>query len=68
MLLLSFPGINVVTAAEFAAEMGPISHSPATSRSPGGPGSTPRGTRAIEVDHTGPLVPAAIARCGTCSC
>src|SRR5207244_4122375 len=28
VLLLSFPGINVVTAAEFAGEMGPIRNSP----------------------------------------
>ena len=36
VLLLSVPGINVVSAAEFAGEMGPIKHYPqATKRLPG---------------------------------
>ena len=48
LLLLSIPGINVVSAAELAGEMGPIgNYARVPARSPAGPGCSRRGTRAI---------------------
>ena len=55
-LLLSFPGINVVTAAEFAGEMGPIANSPRDNAITGRAGIYPARYQSDEVDHTGPLV------------
>jgi transposase len=56
VLLLSFPGINVVSAAEFAGEMGPITNSPSDSAITGRAGLYPSRYQSDEVDHTGPLV------------
>src|SRR5438046_10520161 len=41
VLLLSFPGINVVSAAEFAGEMGPIDHYATTLNTHGSDGRFP---------------------------
>ena len=41
LLLLSFPGINVVSAAEFAGEMGPIANSPSDTAISGRGGTLP---------------------------
>jgi transposase len=56
VLLLSFPGINVVSAAEFAAEMGPIANSPSDAAITGRAGLYPSRYQSDAVDHTGPLV------------
>ena len=56
VLLLSFPGINVVSAAEFAGEMGPISNSPGDGAITGRAGIYPSRYQSDAVDHTGPLV------------
>jgi hypothetical protein len=56
MLLLSFPGINVVSAAEFAAEMGPIANSPGDAAITGRAGIYPSRYQSDAVDHSGPLV------------
>jgi transposase len=56
ILLLSFPGINVVSAAEFAGEMGPIANSPGDGAITGRAGLYPSRYQSDEVDHTGPLV------------
>ncbi len=57
VLLLSIPGINVVSAADFAGEMGPIEHY-ATARSiTGRAGLRPSRYQSDQVDHAnGPLV------------
>jgi len=55
-LLLSFPGINVVTAAEFAGEMGPIANSPSDNAITGRAGIYPARYQSDRVDHAGPLV------------
>jgi transposase len=55
-LLLSFPGTSVVSAAEFAGEMGPIAHSPGDGAITGRAGLHPARYQSDEVDHTGPLV------------
>jgi hypothetical protein len=55
-LLLSFPGIDVVTAAEFAGEMGPIANTPRDNAITGRAGIYPARYRSDQVDHTGPLV------------
>jgi transposase len=55
-LLLSFPGINVVSAAEFAGEMGPIANSPSDSAITGRAGLYPSRYQSDAVDHAGPLV------------
>jgi transposase len=55
-LLLSFPGINVVTAAEFAGDMGPIANAPRDSAITGRAGIYPSRYQGDEVDRTGPLV------------
>jgi hypothetical protein len=54
--VLSFPGINVVTAAEFAGEMGPIANTPNDNAITGRAGIYPARYQSDEVDHTGPLV------------
>ena len=56
VLLLSFPGINVVSAAEFAGEMGPIGNSPTDGAITGRAGLFPSRYQSDRVDHTGPLV------------
>jgi transposase len=56
LLLLSFPGINVVSAAEFAGEMGPIANSPSDAAISGRAGLYPSRYQSDHVDHTGPLV------------
>lgn len=56
VLLLSFPGINVVSAAEFAGEMGPIAHAPCDGAITGRAGLYPSRYQSDAVDRTGPLV------------
>lgn len=56
VLLLSFPGINVASAAEFAGEMGPIANSPGDAAITGRAGIYPARYQSDQVDHTGPLV------------
>jgi transposase len=56
VLLLSFPGINVVSAAEFAGEMGPIANTPGDSAITGRAGLFPSRYQSDAVDHAGPLV------------
>jgi transposase len=57
VLLLSIPGINVVSAAEFAGEMGPIKHYVNARAITGRAGLYPSRYQSDEVDHPhGPLV------------
>jgi transposase len=56
VLLLSFPGINVVSAAEFAGEMGPIANSPGDAAITGRAGIFPSRYQSDSVDRDGPLV------------
>jgi transposase len=57
VLLLSIPGINVVSAAEFAGEMGPIKHYVKPTAIAGRAGLRPSRYQSDEVDHpNGPLV------------
>jgi transposase len=57
VLLLSFPGINVVSAADFAAEMGPIEHYANSRNITGRAGLRPSRYQSDEVDRAnGPLV------------
>jgi transposase len=56
VLLLSFPGINVVSAAEFAGEMGPIANSPSDGAITGRAGIYPSRYQSDQVDYAGPLV------------
>ena len=57
VLLLSFPGINVVTAAELAGEMGPISNYSHEGTITGRAGLYPSRYQSDRVDHSdGPLV------------
>ncbi len=57
VLLLSFPGINVVSAAEFAGEMGPITHYANSRAITGRAGLRPSRYQSDRVDHpNGPLV------------
>ena len=56
ILLLSFPGINVVSAADYAGEMGPIGNSPTDGAITGRAGLFPSRYQSDRVDHTGPLV------------
>jgi transposase len=57
VLLLSVPGINVVSAAEFAGEMGPIQHYLSARAITGRAGLYPSRYQSDEVDHpNGPLV------------
>jgi transposase len=51
ILLLSCPGINVVWAAELAAEMGPIEHYPNARAITGRAGLFPRRYQSDQVDH-----------------
>jgi transposase len=57
ILLLSFPGINVVSAADFAGEMGPIEHYLNAKSITGRAGLRPSRYQSDHVDHAnGPLV------------
>jgi transposase len=57
VLLLSFPGINVVSAADFAGEMGPIEHYANAKCITGRAGLRPSRYQSDQVDHAnGPLV------------
>lgn len=57
VLLVSIPGINVVSAAEFAGEMGPIKHFAKPRAITGRAGLYPSRRQSDEVDHpNGPLV------------
>ena len=57
VLLLSFPGINVVSAADFAAEMGPIEHYANARAITGRAGLRPARYQSGQVDKAdGPLV------------
>jgi transposase len=57
VLLLSWPGINVVSAAEFAGEMGPIQNYPSDGAIIGRAGLYPSRYQSDRVDHSdGPLV------------
>ena len=57
MLLWSFPGVNVVSAADCAGEMGPISHYASARAITGRAGLDPSRSQSDLVDHTnGPLV------------
>lgn len=57
VLLLSFPGINVVSAADFAGEMGPITNYANARRITGRAGLYPSRYQSDRVDHAhGPLI------------
>ncbi len=57
VLLLSFPGINVVSAAEFGGEMGPIEHYASPNAITGRAGLRPSRYQSDKVDKAdGPLV------------
>jgi transposase len=57
VLLLSFPGINVVSAADFAGEMGPIEHYANPKTITGRSGLRPSRYQSDQVNHAdGPLV------------
>lgn len=57
VLLLSFPGINVVSAADFAGEMGPIEHYATSKSITGRAGLRPSRYQTSQVDKAdGPLV------------
>lgn len=57
VLLLSFPGINVVSAADFASEMGPIEHYANPKSITGRAGLRPSRYQSDQVDQAnGPLV------------
>jgi transposase len=57
VLLLSFPGVNVVSAADFAGEMGPIEHYANARAITGRAGLRPSRYQSDEVDRPdGPLV------------
>ncbi|MGP0069115.1 MAG: transposase [Isosphaeraceae bacterium] len=56
VILLSFPGLNVVSTAEFAGEMGPIRNSPRENPITGRAGLYPARYQSDQVDHSGPLV------------
>jgi transposase len=57
VLLLSFPGLNVVSAADFAGEMGPIEHYAHAKSITGRAGLRPSRYQSDHVDHAhGPLV------------
>jgi transposase len=51
LLLMGIPGINVVSAAEFAGEMGPIQHYPTGRAITGRAGLYPSRAQSDEVDH-----------------
>jgi transposase len=56
VLLLSIPGIGVVTAADFAAEMGPIEHYADAKAITGRAGLFPSRYQSDTTDRSGPLV------------
>ncbi len=57
VLLMSFPGINVVSAADFAGEAGPIQYYPQASAIRGRAGLRPSRSQSDQVDRpNGPLV------------
>lgn len=57
VLLLSIPGINVVSAAEFAGEMGPIGHYASSRSITRRAGLVPSRAQSDRVDHqNGPLI------------
>jgi transposase len=56
ILLLSIPGVNVVSAAEFAGEMGPIEHYANARAITGRSGLYPSRYQSDEVDKSGSLV------------
>jgi transposase len=56
ILLLSIPGVNVVSAAEFAAEMGPIENYANARAITGRAGLFPSRSQSDQVDIAGPLV------------
>jgi transposase len=57
VLLLSFPGVNVVSAADFAAEMGPVEHYASARTITGRAGLRPSRYQSDQVDRAnGPLV------------
>ena len=57
VLLLSFPGINVVSASEFGGEMGPIAHYANPKSITGRAGLRPSRYQSDQIDHpNGPLV------------
>jgi transposase len=55
LLLLSHPGINVISASDLAAEMGPIEHYAQARAITGRAGIFPARYQSDEVDHTGSL-------------
>jgi transposase len=55
ILLLAFPGINVVSAADYAGEMGPIQHYANSRAITGRAGLCPSRYQSDEVDNAGPL-------------
>jgi hypothetical protein len=55
VLLLSFPGVNVVSAADFAGEMGPIEHYANARAITGRAGLCPSRYQSDQVDNAGPL-------------
>jgi transposase len=55
VLLLSFPGINVVSAAEFAGEMGPMEHYANARAITGRAGLCPSRYQSDQTDNAGPL-------------
>lgn len=56
VLLLTMVGINVVSAAEFAGEMGPIKHYANAKAITGRAGLFPSRSQSDRVDHAGPLI------------
>src|SRR5262249_55680404 len=57
ILLLSFPGINVISAADFAGEMGPIEHYANAKTITGRAGLRPSRYQSDQVDQAnGPLI------------
>jgi hypothetical protein len=56
VLLMSIPGVNVVSAAEYAAEMGPIAHYANARCITGRAGLYPSRYQSDQVDRRGPLV------------
>lgn len=56
ILLLSFPGINVVAAADLAGEMGPIENYANARATTGRAGLFPSRYQSDQVDHANPLV------------
>jgi len=55
VLLLTMPGINVISGSEMAGEMGPITHYAHARAITGRAGLFPRRYQSDEVDRTGPL-------------